>query len=259
MNASPQHRIHERLHSAEQEHGVRILYACESGSRAWGFASADSDYDVRFVYVRPRDWYLSVNVENRRDVIEYPIVDDLDINGWDIRKALTLFRKSNPPLLEWLASPIIYREHHPLVDELRQMASVYHSPVAMAYHYLSMARNNHREFLQGESVILQKYLYVLRPLLAIRWIESQSSPPPVEFAKLVDATVQDESLLAAIEDLLVKKRAGLEKDRSPRIAPLSDYIAAELARLEELHMDGAEKPDVELLNDYFRRVLTGKW
>ena len=95
--------IHElevfpRLHAIETKNNVKIIFACEAGSRAWGFESPDSDYDIRFVYVRPKDWYFSINVENRRDVIELPILDDYDINGWDIRKALKLMRKSNPSL-----------------------------------------------------------------------------------------------------------------------------------------------------------------
>lgn len=100
--------ILKRLHQAEAEHEVRIIYACESGSRAWNFASPDSDYDVRFFYVRPQEWYLSFDIERRRDVIEYPIVDDIDCNGWDIRKALYLFTRTNGALLEWLRSPIKY-------------------------------------------------------------------------------------------------------------------------------------------------------
>lgn len=99
-----------RLEQIEKDEDVTIFYACESGSRAWGFPSADSDYDVRFIYVRPRDWYLSIDVEEKRDVIERPINDALDISGWDLRKALKLLRKSNPPLLEWLSSPIVYKE-----------------------------------------------------------------------------------------------------------------------------------------------------
>ena len=98
--------VNRRLDAIEADSGARILYACESGSRAWGFASADSDYDVRFVYVRPRDWYLSIDLDRRRDVIELPIEDELDVNGWDLPKAPRLFRNSNPPLLEWLGSPI---------------------------------------------------------------------------------------------------------------------------------------------------------
>lgn len=104
--------ILKRLIAAEKEHGVRILYACESGSRAWGFASPDSDFDVRFVYAHPADWYLSFDVESRRDVIEYPIVDDIDCGGWDVRKALYLFTRTNGAFLEWLNSPIkIGRAH----------------------------------------------------------------------------------------------------------------------------------------------------
>ena len=97
--------IHRQLTQLEVEHDVSVLYACESGSRAWGFESTDSDYDVRFICVRPSDWYLAIELEARRDIIELPIDDYLDINGWDARKALQLFRKTNPPLIEWLFSP----------------------------------------------------------------------------------------------------------------------------------------------------------
>lgn len=90
--------ILKRLTDIEGEEDVKIFYACESGSRAWGFPSADSDYDVRFLYRHPEEWYLSVDLEEKRDVIERPINDDLDISGWDLRKALKLLRKSNPPL-----------------------------------------------------------------------------------------------------------------------------------------------------------------
>jgi predicted nucleotidyltransferase len=100
--------ILEQLEQIEQEEQVTILYACESGSRAWGFPSQDSDYDVRFIYLHKPEWYLSIY--DKRDVIERPINNMLDINGWDLRKALNLFRKSNPPLLEWLQSPIQYKE-----------------------------------------------------------------------------------------------------------------------------------------------------
>src|SRR3954452_13450282 len=110
MTKTVRDQILKRLEEAEAEHGVRILYACESGSRAWGFASPDSDYGVRFIYAQPRNWYLSFDVERRRDVIEYPIVDDIDQSGWDVRKALYLFTRNNGALLEWLHSPIVYLE-----------------------------------------------------------------------------------------------------------------------------------------------------
>src|SRR5215510_9193481 len=114
--------IYKAIEEIESEHDVRVLYACESGSRAWGFASPDSDYDVRFIYVRKRDWYLSFDVERCRDVIEYPIVDDIDCGGWDVRKALYLFTRTNGALLEWLHSPIIYLELGRLAADLRSLA-----------------------------------------------------------------------------------------------------------------------------------------
>ncbi len=105
-----ENKIKIQLKKIEREHKVKILYAIESGSRVWGFASQDSDFDVRFIYVHHKDWYLSI--ESKRDVIEMPLEGDLDINGWDLTKALGLFRKSNPPLYEWLQSPIVYLKPH---------------------------------------------------------------------------------------------------------------------------------------------------
>ena len=136
--------ILKRLEVIEQEDSVSILYACESGSRAWGFPSVDSDYDVRFIYKHDADWYLSIDVEEKRDVIERPINDELDISGWDIRKALQLLRKSNPPLLEWLSSPILYRENPGVAEKLRTAMAEFYSPLSSFHHYLNMARNNHR-------------------------------------------------------------------------------------------------------------------
>lgn len=110
MSSSLQTRIEDRFTSVEVDHDLRIFYACESGSRAWGFESADSDFDVRFIYAHRPDWYLSVDLEQKRDVIEFSPDDGLDLSSWDLRKTLGLLWRSNPPLLEWLRSPIVYRE-----------------------------------------------------------------------------------------------------------------------------------------------------
>ena len=131
-------RIISRLREIEGENTVKILYACESGSRAWGFPSSDSDYDVRFVYIRSVESYLSV--QKSRDVIEYPEIGKLDISGWDLQKALLLLRKSNPPLLEWLGSPIVYLEGYSIAAQMRELAAQYYSATASVYHYLHMAR-----------------------------------------------------------------------------------------------------------------------
>lgn len=262
----PEHRIEpdaagaiilERLAAIEQTEAVRILYACESGSRAWGFASPDSDYDVRFIYVRPQDWYLSIDLERRRDVIERPIEGVLDINGWDLRKALQLMRKSNPPLFEWLHSPLVYRAQAGFREAMLALTPAYYSPLGCAWHYLHMARGNDRAYLQGEQVRLKKYLYVLRPLLAVRWLESGRGVVPMPFRELVETLIPPGELRDAIEHLLRLKQSGAELAWEPRIPALSDWIKVELARLTAgpTALAPAAKPDPEPLNALFRAWL----
>ena len=198
----------EQLSAIEQEHDVTVLFACESGSRGWGFASPDSDYDVRFIYVHRLDWYLRVDA--RRDVIEVPISDELDISGWELRKALQLMRASNPVLLEWLCSPVVYREDHEWVGRMRPLAQMYWSPVRAYHHYLSMARKTIKAHLGGsETVKYKKYFYALRPLLAARWIREVGTTPPMRFAELATRLLTDAELLHELNALLDKKmRAG---------------------------------------------------
>lgn len=221
--------IAARLAHIEAECNVRILYACESGSRAWGFASPDSDWDVRFLYVHPLDWYLSVS--ELRDVIELPIAEDLDINGWELRKALRLMRKSNPVLLEWLNSPIRYRMDAEFHSAMQTLAADFYSPTACFHHYLHMARGNWREYLRGSTVKLKKYLYVLRPVLACRWIEAGMGTMPVEFMRLVEAMISDSVLRAAIDQLLALKRTSGELGIGPAIPDIDAFLVAEMPRL----------------------------
>lgn len=249
-------RIEAALAEVEAAEGVTILYACESGSRAWGFASADSDYDVRFLYLHSPDWYLSIDLGVKRDVIERPIDGALDLSGWELRKALLLFRKSNPPLLEWLGSPIVYRERHKTAERLRELAPTFYSPVACGYHYLHMAKGNHREYLKGDSVWRKKYFYVLRPLLALRWLEAGLGVVPTEFEKLVEATVPTDELREAIAALVDEKAAGAELDYGPRIPVVSDFIEGELRRHEQTGFDRSPPPPpIEPLNELFRDEL----
>ncbi len=252
--------IQDTVHSIEHEEDVRIVYACESGSRAWGFPSADSDYDVRFIYIHPRDWYLSVDVEHRRDVIERPISDQLDVSGWEICKALRLLKKSNPPLLEWLGSPIVYRDDCGVAGEIKKLLPIYYSPTASFYHYLHMAQGNLRDYLRGDTVWIKKYFYVLRPLLAMKWIEEGRGVVPMEFGALVDQVVTDGALRQAIEKLIERKKRGEELDRQPRIAAISDFIESEMARLEARVIVPVQGPHgTAALDDLFRRTLDTVW
>jgi len=252
--------IVEDLEAVEAEENVVVLLAVESGSRAWGFPSIDSDFDVRFVYIHQPDWYLSIDLEDRQDVIDHPIRYGIDLSGWDIRKSLRLFRKSNPPLLEWLQCRIIYRERYSFAARLRALLPAFYSPRSTFFHYLHMTQGNFREYLRGESVWRKKYFYVLRPLLALRWIEQGHGPVPIEFRRLVETTVSSPEIRIAIEDLIVAKTAGAELDYGPKIAAISDFIEAEIARLENrIEENSGLSSSTHELNELFRKTLDEVW
>lgn len=252
-----QQSIQVELAAIEEQENVHIFYACESGSRAWGFESQDSDYDVRFLYIHPTDWYLSI--DQKRDVIEKPIDDVLDVSGWDIRKSLTLLKKSNPPFLEWMQSPIIYKENPEITSLIKTVMPEYYSPISCMYHYLHMAQGNYREYLKDEVVWVKKYLYVLRPVLACMWIERDMGLVPIEFQKLVDAIVDDTELRNAIGDLLERKKAGKEIDRGPKIPVISTFIDEHLNRLSAENVKPPSKKGMEKLNEVFQLSLKRSW
>lgn len=232
--------IQKKLSEIEEKENVRIIYACESGSRAWGFASPDSDYDVRFVYVRPVEEYLKL--EGCRDVLEAELNDVYDISGWDLSKLLKLLTKSNPVIFEWADSPIVYKSTESwsrVVDILPE----YFSPSKGMYHYVSMAKGNIREHFQGPDVNRKKYFYVLRPLLAFEWIQHKKCPPPTEFSKLVDAVLPDE-FRESVEILLEEKMKAGEKERGPHIPALEGWIAQKLSEASAYLETASEKSPV---------------
>jgi len=246
-------RLEETLDAIEHEEGVRVLYACESGSRAWGFESADSDYDVRFLYLHPTEWYL--RVFPGRDVIERPLDEGLDLSGWDLRKALRLLAKSNPPLLEWLQSPIVYREVASATRRLRDLIPRYYSPTACFHHYLHMAQGNFREYLRGDEVWVKKYFYVLRPVLACRWIERGLGAVPMELSTLVERLIDGPRLRTDVDTLLEAKRGGQELDRGPRIDSISEFLERELERLANVRPERPEKKGSRLLDRTLVEIL----
>ncbi|GHH98424.1 nucleotidyltransferase domain-containing protein [Neobacillus kokaensis] len=252
-------RIIKEIKQLEEQYGVKICYAVESGSRAWGFPSEDSDYDVRFIYVHKKEWYLSI--EQKRDVIELPINDLLDINGWELRKALRLFKKSNPPLMEWLHSGIVYHQAYSLVDKMRAIQNKVFQPQSALYHYLNMAKGNYRDYLQGEQVKIKKYFYVIRPILACMWIEQYHSNPPLEFKMLVSELLEEGELKKEILILLERKIKGEELTLEPRIAIINDFLENEIIRLEEYTKNIiVSKDDITpLLDELFRDTLEEVW
>lgn len=249
--------ILSRIEKAEKKHGVRVLYAVESGSRAWGFESPNSDYDVRFIYAHPKDWYVAIDLEDKRDVIEYPIVDEIDINEWDIRKALRLFSKSNPAFVEWLQSPIVYIERGNFAQRARELLSKVYSVEKGIHHYHSMAKTNYRGYLREERVPIKKYFYVLRPLLSIMWLEEYRDPAPIEFEKLRKMVKDRTELDGLISKLLQRKKRSLEKELAPPITELNEFIESELQRLEPFSESPEKKGQImNDLNSLFHEILS---
>lgn len=231
LPASVRTQVQQLLAEMEQERGIRILYAAESGSRAWGFASPDSDFDVRFVYKEPVDWYL--RVRPGRDVIELHVDARLDISGWELRKALQLLAQGNVSLVEWLNSPLRYREDGWFCTQQRALVEQVYRPERGIYHYLHMARGNYRTYLQRDPVRLKKYLYVLRPLLlAALWLERGLGMPPIVFEALVKGLVTDPELIQAIAELLARKRSAGELAEGRQVPVIQAFLGRELELLE---------------------------
>lgn len=221
-------RIDRRLDEIERVHSVRILFAIESGSRAWGFSSPDSDYDVRFVYVHDPAWYLSI--DTRRDVIELPIDADLDINGWDLQKALRLLIKPNPVLLEWLRSPVVYRAEETAMNRIRAFGERVERVRPSAYHYLHIAEGKYRQFIDGRTAVPCKtYLYCLRPILALKWMRARPGQPvPMTWSELRAGADLSSEISLCLDDLMVRKAASNERAEGPRVPVLDAFIESEI-------------------------------
>jgi predicted nucleotidyltransferase len=218
-------RISAALARLEATHNVQILYACESGSRAWGFPSPDSDYDVRFIYVHPTNWYLGL--DEGPDTLNFPVDAELDLAGWELRKALRLLRGSNAALFEWLQSPTVYHEAAGFRAQLAPLLPPAFNLKAGLHHYLGQLRRGLEEDLVGEEVRLKRLFYALRSALAARWIRERHTLPPMEFIPLralLPADLQD-----VVEELLKQKAFSNEKTTVARPAALVDFLAAEYA------------------------------
>lgn len=241
--------IFDKLKALEEDNKVTILLACESGSRAWGFASPDSDYDVRFIYVHGKDYYLSI--DEQRDVIELPINELLDINGWEFRKALKLFRKSNGTLFEWLQSPIVYQANSSFQSEMQGLMKWCFTPGPMMHHYLSMANSVVDNDLSGSAAKLKKYFYALRPVLASLWIADRKDVPPMEFSKL--RALLDPAVNVIVDDLLEKKAQVGEKYMITPIMEIHRWLENRIEYCETHIPEPSPSQDTEALNGLFRK------
>lgn len=245
--------ILEKLKEIEINRDVKILFAIESGSRAWGFASPDSDYDVRFVYAHPESFYLSIY--EHKDVIELPVDEVLDIGGWDIRKALRFMGKTNPVIYEWYQSPVIYRQDTAFIDELAKIGNDHFSPRAGIHHYLSMTINTFEKYLKSDVIKLKKYFYALRPILAVEWIAKYGTVPPMEFAKL-RAVLDEPDISEEIDKLLVIKATADEKFEYSPNEILNAYLERRINYFKSIYDSfGRKDTDGVALNQLFRKTL----
>lgn len=244
--------IIQKLRDIASENRIRILFANESGSRAWGFPSPDSDYDVRFIYLRPRDYYLSI--AERKDQLAFPINDELDIYGWDIRKVLQLILKSNTTTFEWLQSPIIYREEPGFRESLWALCGQYFSRRSNAHHFLGIARGAMEGMSPEGDIKIKKLFYILRPLLSAKWCLERNSIAPMTIDPLME--LLPESIRTIVRALIVQKADAAEGFVIRPDEALRDFIDAEYRRLEEA-ASGLERDSfsIEPLDEYFRDII----
>ena len=244
--------IKGKLSEIEEKEDVRVIMAVESGSRAWGFASPDSDYDVRFIYVRNRSDYL--RLVPVRDVIEWQLDDVYDIDGWDLKKALLLLHDSNPTLHEWCNSPIVYKENE-LAEPFRELTKQFFLPKKAIYHYVSMAEHAFRQYLSGDQVRIKKYFYGIRPILAARWVAEKRTAPPMMFEELMDAQLP-EALRPAVQDLLKLKKETSELGAGSHIPVLDAFISEQLESLKTIAaQEENRKNDWDALEKFFADAL----
>jgi hypothetical protein len=251
--------IEECLKKIELEKNIKILYACESGSRAWGFDSPDSDYDVRFLFVHQKEKYLSVN--SPLDSIDKFYDNDVDLSAWDIKKALGLLIKSNATPFEWLQSPILYRkneETEKFRNQLWLLSKDYFSAKTLIFHYLGIAKGMLSK-IENNQISIKKYFYVLRPVLAAYYIKTRNEAAPMEFKFLVENLNNNnshKSVKEAIENLWEQKMIAKEGDKIEVPTFIHSFIETQISECGTYASNLKRKEkDVEPLNEFFRRLF----
>lgn len=259
-------RIHEEIWRIESENNVKVLFAVESGSRSWGFASRDSDYDVRFVYKRPIYDYL--RLDKRKDTLEWYPEPKLDMVGWDVSKYLTLLHRSNPSALEWLSCPRYIVSDPFKLRSIEELAETCFRARSLAFHYIGMAKENANEFLRiadgvtrDEPPKTKKYVYVVRALLSARHVIDNDEMPYLTLDELLDEYFDGHEGSAvgdAIDALVARKREGLETDVHERITVLDEWFKSSIVELESMarELDCLSAPDWSDVNELFIRIVT---
>lgn len=243
--------VEKKLQQIEKAHRIKILYSCESGSRAWGFPSPDSDYDVRFIYTRSLNDYLTIHP--KKDHLSFPINDELDIYGWDISKVLQLITKSNTTPFEWLQSPVIYKEDATFKNELWTLCQSYFCPRSNIHHYLGIA-SGAMETLDGKDIKIKKLFYVLRPILAALWCVEKNTIAPMSIFPLIDLLTDDlrKKVLSLIELKSTANESyliGIDQDIKKWIDRTFDYCMEASLQLIKKNFDR------KIADKFFRKTI----
>ncbi|WP_458401737.1 nucleotidyltransferase domain-containing protein [Candidatus Avelusimicrobium sp.] len=248
-------KIIQKLTDLEKQHHIKIFYAVESGSRAWGFESKDSDYDVRFLYYHPPEWYFAI--EKQKDNISQ--MDDnhlLDFAGWDLKKTLKLLLKGNMSLYEWLHSPIVYKQTKEF-DDFKALAQAFYNPKTLMFSYVGLAENNYKAYADREKVKLKKYLYILRTLAACRWIEQRQTPPPIEMDKLKEVFRHEPFIWNFLNNLIEDKKKGTELGVTDSPTHINHWIEKQLSYYKKLAdiLPDLVKDTTPLSNFFYKTIM----
>lgn len=250
------HEITAKIKELEKDRAIEVLFACESGSRAWGFPSIDSDYDVRFIYRHPIKWYLTI--KDKADVVELPVNSLLDINGWDLKKSLKLLVKHNSALYEWVRSPIVYAENSSFKNAFIDISNKCFSPIAGMHHYLSSSRKYYEKCIGSDKVKLKTYFYCLRSALASLWISDHRTVPPMELCKLLPLINHKTELLHRITVLQQLKAAHSESYLHPREPELDSFLFQTITLCQSVALSlPSVRVDEEALNTFFQQMVEG--
>lgn len=260
INPDIEKQIIKTLDQIEKDHKVKILHAIESGSRAWGFHSPNSDYDVRFFYIHERDWYLSIY--EGRDVIELPINEIYDVSGWDLKKALHLAMKSNAVVTEWLKSPIQYKTDGKFTLEFSEICKSLYNKKALYHHYINLGiRQIDQTWRTSETTKIKKYFYMLRPAFALRWMDQNDIDAqmiPMNIQELMEQSDVPETIKRLVNELIEKKKKLEEKAITQKIEELDAFVLEqyELAKLKTEQMPKVTSEKPSKADAFFRRWVS---
>ncbi|MFS0782670.1 DNA polymerase beta superfamily protein [Bacillus sp. 1P06AnD] len=251
--------IVETLHQAESAYNIRVLYACESGSRVWGTHTEQSDYDVRFIYIHPREVYLSIDpvgIGRKRDVIELPKRQNLDIYGWDLTKSLRLLRKSNPSILEWIHSPIIYMQaSNDIYGQLKKVAEDIFSPVPCLHHYVNMAQKNYHDCQHSSTFNKKKWIYAVRSMLLALWTEKNHTFPPFSAHSLLDQFIGAGTIKEKMSSMLLNGTLEEHLDIAQQLGPFLDQEIKRLQHYSRNYKENVHADMTERMDQLFRTTL----